>query len=203
MLKRFLIAGALVWLPIIATVWVIRLVVSLFDQLMAMLPTEYQPDSWFGVHIPGLGIVIAAIVVLVTGALVTNFLGNKIIGWLDSALKHIPFIGSLYSTIKQVLQTIMSSEGQSFRKALLVEYPKAGIWSIAFQTSDAEESINQQTGQTMVTAFVPTTPNPTSGFLILVPKETTKVLDMSVEEAFKLVVSLGTLKGLPDAKHIK
>jgi uncharacterized membrane protein len=204
MFKKFLIAGALVWLPIIATIWIIRLLVNLFDELIAMIPTAYRPEALFGMHIPGLGIIVAAIVVLVTGILVTNFLGNKLIEWLDTFLKHVPFIGSLYSTIKQVLQTIMSSDGQSFRKVLLVEYPRQGLWSIAFQTSDASEQINVATGETMIVAFIPTTPNPTSGFLILVPKEKTKLLDMSVEEAFKVVVSLGTLRGeTADAKKLK
>lgn len=194
MIKKFLIAGALVWVPIIATVWIIRLLVNIFDELIALLPHAYQPNTWFGMHIPGLGIVMAAIVVIITGILVTNFLGNKLMQWTDSFLRHIPFIGSLYSTIKQVMQTIMSSEGKSFRKVLLVEYPRQGLWSIAFQTSDASEEINAATGETMLTVFIPTTPNPTSGFLIIVPKGTAKELSMSVEEAFKVVVSLGTLR---------
>lgn len=194
MLKKFLIAGALVWVPIIATVWIIKLLVNLFDQLIALLPLAYQPDTWFGIHIPGLGIIAAALVVIITGILVTNFLGNKLMQWTDSFLRHIPFIGSLYSTIKQVMQTIMSSEGKSFRKVLLVEYPRKGLWSIAFQTSDASEQINAATGEAMLTVFIPTTPNPTSGFLIIAPKASVKELSMTVEEAFKVVVSLGTLR---------
>ena len=194
MIKKFLIAGVLVWAPIIATIWIVNFLVTLFDELFAVIPQAYQPDVLFGRHIPGLGIILAIIVVLLTGLLVTNFLGNKLMLWTDSFLRHIPFIGSLYSTIKQVLQTIMSSDGKSFRKVLLVEYPREGLWSIAFQTSEANEQVNAATGEPMVAAFIPTTPNPTSGFLIMVPKANVKELAMTVEEAFKVVVSLGTLR---------
>jgi uncharacterized membrane protein len=113
--------------------------------------------------------------------------------WLDSGLKRIPLIGGLYSTIKQVFSTVISSDGKSFRKVLLIEYPKAGLWSLAFQTGEAEEQFNIALNQQMLTAFIPTTPNPTSGFLILVPKDKAIELDMSVEQAFKVIVSLGTL----------
>ena len=194
MLKKFLIAGCLVWLPIIATVWIISVLVSLFDRLVDILPAAYRPDAWFGIHIPGIGIVVAVLVVLVTGILVTNILGNKLMQWADAFLHHVPLVGSLYSTIKQVLQTVLSSEGKSFRKVLLIEYPRQRLWSIAFLTSDASTEVNTATGEEMITAFVPTTPNPTSGFLIIVPKANVKELSMSIEEAFKVVVSLGTLK---------
>lgn len=194
MLKKFLIAGCLVWLPIIATLWIINVLVNLFDRLINILPPAYRPDAWFNVHIPGFGIVIAILVVLLTGVLVTNILGNKLMQWADAFMRHIPLVGSLYSTIKQVLQTILSSEGKSFRKVLLVEYPRKGLWTIAFLTSDTGSEINTHTGEEMITAFVPTTPNPTSGFLIIVPKSQVKELSMTIEEAFKIVVSLGTLK---------
>ncbi len=194
MLKKFLIAGCLVWLPIIATIWIIRVLVGLFNRLVDVLPAAYRPDAWFGIHIPGLSIIVAILLVLFTGILVTNILGNKLMQWADACMRHIPFIGSLYSTIKQVLNTILSSEGKSFRKVLLIEYPRKGLWTIAFLTSDTGSEINTHTGEEMITAFVPTTPNPTSGFLIIVPKSQVKELSMTIEEAFKVVVSLGTLK---------
>lgn len=193
MLKKFFIAGTLVWVPIIATIWIIQLLVNLFDQLLALLPKQYQPHSILGLHIPGLGIALASIVIILTGVLVTNILGNKLMQWTDSFLKHVPLIGALYTTIKQMLQTIMSSDGKSFRKVLLIEYPRQGLWSIAFQTSHASQQISQAAGEDMVTAFVPTTPNPTSGFLVMVPSNKTKELKMSVDTAFKVIVSLGTL----------
>jgi len=121
--------------------------------------------------------------------------------WTDAFLRHIPIFGSLYSTIKQVLQTILSSEGKSFRKVLLIEYPREGLWSIAFLTSEASAEINQTTGEEMIIVFIPTTPNPTSGFLIIVPKTKVNELALSVEEAFKVIVSLGTLKIDDFAKH--
>ena len=194
MIKKIFIAGCLVWLPIIATIWVIKFVVELLDELLHFLPVTYQPNHVFGTHIPGFGVLLAICVVLITGALVTNFLGNKIISWWDAGLKKIPLIGGIYSAVKQVLQTLVSSDGESFRKVLLVQYPREGTWSIAFQTGETSDILEQAAGEDMLNVFIPTTPNPTSGFLLMVPKNQVKELDMSVEEAFKLVVSLGTLK---------
>lgn len=194
MLKKFLIAGCLVWLPIIATVWVINFLVSIFNGLASVLPHAYQPNTILGHHIPGLNVVVAIIVVLITGALVTNILGDRLIKWTDNLLKKIPFIGSIYSTVKQVLQTIISSDGKSFRKVLLVQYPHAEMWSIAFQTAEGNQTLNKAINEELLCVFIPTTPNPTSGFLLMVPKAKVVELDMSVDEAFKLVVSLGTIK---------
>lgn len=194
MFKKFLIAGCLVWLPIIATIWIINFLVGIFNSLASVLPHAYQPNTILGYHIPGLNVVVAIIVVLVTGALVTNILGDRLIKWTDNLLKKIPFVGSIYSTIKQVLQTIITSDGKSFRKVLLVQYPHAEMWSIAFQTAEANQTINKAINEELLCVFIPTTPNPTSGFLLLVPKAKCIELDMSVDEAFKLVVSLGTIK---------
>lgn len=194
MWKKIIIAGCLVWLPIIATIWVIQFLVTLFDKLINFLPHNYRPDHLLGFHIPGLGILLAVVVVLITGLLVTNFLGNKIVIWTDSFMKRVPFIGSVYSTVKQVLETIVSTEGRSFRKVLLIEYPRKGLWTVAFQTSEASQDINEAAKSSLVMAFIPTTPNPTSGFLIAVPKEDVIELDMSTEDAFKLIVSLGTIR---------
>jgi len=194
MLKKFLIAGCLIWLPIIATIWVINFLVSIFNGLASVLPHAYQPNTILGHHIPGLNVVVAIAVVLITGALVTNILGDRLVRWCDNLLKKVPFLGSIYSTVKQVLQTIISSDGKSFRKVLLVRYPHAEMWSIAFQTAEANQILNKATNEELLCVFIPTTPNPTSGFLLMVPKAKCIELDMSVDEAFKLVVSLGTLK---------
>jgi uncharacterized membrane protein len=203
MIKKFIFAGILVWLPIIATVWIIKFLVNLFDQLITIIPVKYQPDTLLGIHIPGLGIILAVIIVLLTGILVTNFLGRQIMLWLDIILKRVPIIGPLYNTIKQVLNTIMSSDGKSFHKVLLIEYPREGLWSIALQTSEASEQLNKAADQKeMLAAFIPTTPNPTSGFLVMVPKEKARELDMSVDQAFKIIVSLGTLS-INDAKVLE
>lgn len=194
MIKKILIAGCLVWLPLIATIWVIQFVVGLLDDLFNVLPVAYQPDTMLGMHIPGLGLVLAIVIVLITGSLVTNFLGDKLMYWWDGALKRIPLIGAIYSTVKQVLSTLVAADGQSFRKVLLVEFPHPGSWSIGFQTGQASDAVNKAMEQDMLSVFIPTTPNPTSGFLLMVPKDQVRELDMSVEEAFKTIVSLGTLK---------
>lgn len=194
MFKKIFIAGCLVWLPIIATIWVIKFVVELLDELLGFFPKAYQPDYLFGMHIPGFGVLLAVIVVVATGSLVTNFFGNKMMSWWDAGMKKVPLVGGIYSAVKQVLQTLVSSDGESFRKVLLVQYPREGTWSIAFQTGETSEILEKAVGEDMVNVFIPTTPNPTSGFLLMVPKNQVKELDMSVEEAFKLVVSLGTLK---------
>lgn len=193
MFKKFLLAGSLVWVPIIATLWIVNILVGLFDKLFTIIPLKYQPSTLLGMHIPGISILFAVIVVLLTGVLVTNILGNKIMQWSDEFFRHIPFVGSLYSTIKQVTQTLMASDGKSFRQVVLIEYPREGLWSIAFLTSDVSDEINQAADSELVSVFIPTTPNPTSGFLILAPKDKVKNLEMSVDEAFKIVVSLGTL----------
>ncbi len=203
MLKKLLIAGCLVWLPIIATIWVIKFIIELLDQLVGILPNAYQPEHLIGMDIPGFGVLIAIIVVLVTGVLVTNFLGDKLMQWWDAALRKIPIIGTIYSTVKQVLHTLVSSDGESFRKVLLIEYPRQGLWSIGFQTAEMEGVIQQASGQKMLSVFIPTTPNPTSGFLVMTPKDQVKELNMSVEDAFKMVVSLGTSKAHEAAHLIK
>ena len=193
MLKKFLIAGCLIWLPIIATLWVINFLVSMFNGIASILPHAYQPNTLLGHHIPGLNVVVAIIVVLLTGLLVTNMLGDRLVKWGDNLLKKIPFVGSIYSTVKQVLQTVISSDGKSFRKVLLVQYPHDGMWSIAFQTSEGTPILNKAANEELLCVFIPTTPNPTSGFLLMVPKSKAIELDMSVDEAFKFVVSLGTI----------
>lgn len=194
MIKKLLIAGCLVWLPIIATVWVITFIVELLDELLLLLPSSAQTEHWVGLHVPGFGVLLAVAIVLLTGLLVTNFLGNKLIEWWDAALKKIPLIGTLYSTFKQVIQTVVASDGESFRKVLMVEYPRTGVWSIGFQTAEIVGELNQAVDENLVCVFIPSTPNPTSGFLTLVPKEQVKELDISVEQAFKMLVSLGTVK---------
>jgi uncharacterized membrane protein len=194
MLKKLFISGLLIWLPLIATIWVIQFVVGLLDKLLKILPSQFQPDQLFGMHIPGFGLLLSVIIVFVTGLLVTNILGDKLIEWWDAGMKRVPLVGAIYSTIKQVLQTLVSSDGQSFRKVLLVEYPRQGCWSIAFQTGEASDAVKNVTQADMLSVFVPTTPNPTSGFLLMIPKEQTREIDMPVEQAFKIIVSLGTLK---------
>ena len=166
---------------------------------MQFLPEAYQPDTLLGMHIPGLGIVISLFIVVITGVGVTNYFGHRLVGFGESILDRIPLVRSIYKAVKQVLTTIFSSGSQSFRKVLLVEYPRKGLWSIAFQTGTSNEEVKQKSGQDLVTVFIPTTPNPTSGFLILVPLADAIELEMPVDVALKMVISLGVVQPELDA----
>jgi uncharacterized membrane protein len=192
-IRRYLIAGLLVWVPLIITLVVLRALVDVMDQTLLLLPPAWRPEVLFGFKIPGLGILLSALVVIATGVVVANLLGRKLIGAWESLLGRIPFVRSIYAAVKQVMETLLSSGGQSFRNVLLVEYPRKGLWTIAFQTGTPSGEVQQKTAREVITVFVPTTPNPTSGFVILVPREDVIELDMPVEEALKLVMSLGVL----------
>ncbi|MDF2867247.1 MAG: hypothetical protein K0S11_717 [Gammaproteobacteria bacterium] len=193
-MRRYFFAGLLVWLPIIITLYVIGFLVGLLDRSVNILPMAYHPDALLGVHIPGFGVVLSFMVLFVTGMLVTNFLGRKLVAFWEKILARIPLVRSIYSSSKQVIETLFSSNGQAFRKVLLVEYPRKGCWSIAFQTGAGTTELRDHLGEELVTLFVPTTPNPTSGFLIIVPKKDITELSMSVDDALKMVISLGVIQ---------
>ncbi|VAW87443.1 Uncharacterized membrane anchored protein Mext_4159 [hydrothermal vent metagenome] len=193
MFKRYLIAGLLVWLPLGVTVLVIRLLVSFMDQLLVFIPLKYQPETLLGFNIPGLGVVMAVLIVLITGIIVANFFGRQLVAAWESLLGRIPLVRTIYHSVKQVAVTIFSSQGKSFRKVLLIEYPRKGIYTLAFQTGDAVEEVKQKSGKNLINVFVPTTPNPTSGFFIMVPDEDVQVLDLSIDEALKMIMSLGVI----------
>jgi len=190
-IRRYFIAGLLVWLPIWITYIIIRFLVNLMDGTLSLLPYEYQPDQLFGVHIPGLGLLFTVIILFVTGLFVTNFLGHRLVSFWEKIMSRIPLIRSIYSAVKQVIHALIQPKGSAFRKVLLVEYPRRGIWSIAFQTSD--QFTDAPHPETVVTVFIPTTPNPTSGFITIIPKEDTRELDMTIEEALRMVISLGVV----------
>lgn len=196
LLRRYLIAGLFVWIPIWVTLLVIGFIISIIDSSFSLLPTQYQPQYWFGVHIPGLGLVFSLLIVFFTGMLVTNYLGRRLVRVGESMVQRIPFVSSIYSATKQVVETLFSSSGQSFRKVFLIEYPRKGIWSVAFQTGNGAAELNKKTGQDLITLFIPTTPNPTSGFLMMVPREEAIELDISVDQALKFVISLGVVQPL-------
>ena len=193
-LKRYLIAGLLVWIPLWATAVVIAFVVEVLDKTVALLPDKYQPMNVIGINIPGIGIVISFVVLLVTGMVATNFLGERLVGLGEKIVKRIPLVGSIHQAVKQVMQTIFSTSNQSFRKVLLVEYPRKGLWSIAFQTAATSSSVAQLSGGDKITIFIPTTPNPTSGFLMLIDKSEAKELDISIDDALKMIISLGVVQ---------
>jgi uncharacterized membrane protein len=193
-LKRYLIAGLLVWIPLWATAVVIAFVVEVLDKTVALLPDKYQPMNVIGINIPGIGIVISFVVLLVTGMVATNFLGERLVGLGEKIVKRIPLVGSIHQAVKQVMQTIFSTSNQSFRKVLLVEYPRKGLWSIAFQTAATSSSVAELSGGDKITIFIPTTPNPTSGFLMLIDKSEAKELDISIDDALKMIISLGVVQ---------
>lgn len=197
--RGYLLAGLVVWLPILVTIGVLRFIVDLLDNTLALIPRAYQPEHLLGLHIPGLGVVLSLILLVGTGVLVTNFLGQRLVGWGESILARIPLVRSIYNAVKQVINTVLSSNGDAFRKVLLIEYPRKGLWSLAFQTGTATAEINTHIQEEMISVFIPTTPNPTSGFLMMIPKQEAIELNMSIEEALKFIISLGVMQASPAA----
>ncbi|MGD2166633.1 MAG: DUF502 domain-containing protein [Gammaproteobacteria bacterium] len=192
-LRRYLVAGLLIWLPIGVTIFVFRLLLGLMDRLLFLLPQRFRPEELLGFPVPGLGAALAVILLLATGMLVANFLGRRLVDFYESLLHRIPFVRTVYGAVKNFAEILLSDDGTSFKKVLLIEYPRKGLYSIAFQTSEEAAEVQAKTGETIITVFLPTTPNPTSGFMLFVPKADAVELDMSVEEALKMVVSLGVV----------
>lgn len=200
LLRKYFISGLLVWLPIWVTLLVMKFLVDVFSKSLLLLPPEYQPDVLFGFHIPGIGVVLTLLVIFLTGLLAANFLGSKLLELGDALMARIPLVRSIYTGVKQVTQTLFTPGGQSFRKVLLVEYPHPGVWSMAFQTGEVSREIEGALHtESMVSYFIPTTPNPTSGFLMMAPKSKVVELNVSVDQALKYVISLGVVQ--PGSGH--
>jgi uncharacterized membrane protein len=191
-MKKYLIAGLLIWVPLGVTVMVVKLLVGMMDQILVLLPQEYQPDILLGFHLPGVGVVLAVIIVLGTGVIVANLFGRKLVSLWESILAKIPLVRTIYTSVKQILETVFSST-QSFRKVLLVEYPRKGLWTLAFQSGTTQGEAQTKTGIEIVNVFIPTTPNPTSGFFIMVPRKDIVELDMNVDEGLKMIISAGVM----------
>jgi uncharacterized membrane protein len=198
-LRKYIITGLLIWIPLGITILVIKLMVDLMDKTIVLLPPSWRPEAVFGFDIPGLGIVIGAMIIFITGFILTNIAGRRLIKFWESFLDRIPLVRSIYSSVKQVTQTILSSDSNTFNEVLLIEYPRKGIWTLCFKTSDSPKTFNDTTGDELITVFVPTTPNPTSGFILFVPKTDVKKMDLDVEDALKLVMSLGVVT--PESKE--
>jgi|TARA_B110000977_G_scaffold29239_1_gene37963 uncharacterized membrane protein len=194
MLRRYLIAGVLVWVPLGVTFFVLKFLLEMMDKLLLILPIALRPESLLGFSIPGLGFILAFIILLITGAIGANLLGQTALRLSESLLSRIPLVRTIYSSAKQILNSVLSNGGDSFRKVLLIEYPRKGIWTICFQTGTAVKEIQEQLEQQSIMVFVPTTPNPTSGFIMVVAESETRELDMDIETALKLVMSLGMAK---------
>lgn len=193
MIRRWLIAGLLVWLPLVVTFWVLKLLVNFLDRSLLLLPPAWRPEALFGFDIPGLGIILSLLLVLVTGFFAANFLGQRVVALGESLLDRVPLLRTVYSGVKHLTETVFSDSSTSFRKVLLVEYPRRECWTLAFQTGEPVGEVQERTSREVLTIFVPTTPNPTSGFIILVPKEDVIELDMSVEDGLRMVISLGVV----------
>ena len=191
-MKRYLAAGLLVWVPLGVTVIVIRFLVELMDKTLVWIPQKYHPDTLLGFHVPGFGVVLAVVIVLGTGIIVANLFGRKLVSLWESILARIPLVRTIYTSVKQILETVFSS-GQSFRKVLLIEYPRRGLWTLAFQSGTTRGEAQAKTGSEIINVFIPTTPNPTSGFFIMVPKEDVIELDMSVDDGLKMIISAGVM----------
>jgi len=192
-LRRYLILGLLVWLPFGVTLLVVKLLVDLMDQTLLVLPAAYSPDQLLGFHIPGLGVVLSVAVVLITGVVMANFFGQQLLAGWEAILNRIPLVRSIYAGVKQLSETLLSSGGQSFRKVLLVEYPRKGLWTLAFQTGTEVGEAQAKTGEDVISVYVPTTPNPTSGFFLMVPRRDVVELEMSVDEGLKMIISMGVV----------
>lgn len=192
-LRRYLINGLLIWVPVLVTVLVVRFILQLMDRTLLVLPPSIRPDQLLGLHVPGFGALLGLLIVLLTGLLVTNFIGQALVAIGEDLLERIPFVRALYSGVKSFSETVLSTSGNSFKKVLLVEYPRAGTWTIGFQTTDHLPEINERLGEPQVCVFIPTTPNPTSGFIIFVPRAHCIELDMHVDTAMKMIVTLGVV----------
>lgn len=192
-LRRYLVAGILVWVPLGITAALVYVAVDLTDNTLLLIPQQYRPEELFGFHIPGLGVILAFLVLLVTGILAANFVGRAFVGGWESLLERIPFIRAVYSSAKNFAEIVFSDSSQSFKKVLLIEYPRKGIYSLAFQTAIRLGEIQGRIDEEVICCFVPTTPNPTSGLIIVLPKKDVIELDMEVDEALKMIISLGVV----------
>ena len=202
-LKKYLITGVLVWLPIAVTIWAMTYIISAADRLISLLPESWQPQHFWGFNIPGLGIVAATVVLFVTGVFAANVLGRRILGAWDSLLGRIPVVKSIYSSVKKVSESLLSDSSRSFKTPVLVPFPQPGIWTIAFVSGHIPDKLKGSLPQNddYISVYVPTTPNPTGGYYIMVKKSDVRELDMSVDQALKYVISLGMV--MPDDLPVK
>ncbi len=192
-IRKYIIAGLIVWVPLGITIFAIKLMVDLLDRSLVLLPPSLRPEQLLGFPLPGLGIVISTLVIIVTGLVVTNLVGRKMVGIGENILDRIPLVRSIYSAVKQVTQTLVSSDKNSFRQVVLIEYPRKEIWTLAFLTGDTIPMFSELTHKILHTVFVPTTPNPTSGVIIMLPDEDIIRVNLDVEDALKFIMSLGVV----------
>jgi uncharacterized membrane protein len=191
--RNYLIGGMLIWIPIMITVWVVRFLSGILDSSLLLLPPSWRPEAVFGTYVPGVGIVLSLVLLFVTGVVVKNLFGGQIVAGLESLVRRIPVVGSVYGGAKTFSETVLTDKGKSFKQVVVVEFPRKGVFSIGFITSHELEEAQAKTAQEVTCVFVPTTPNPTTGFLVLVPKDEVVNMDMTVDEAFKMLLTLGVV----------
>ena len=195
-MKKYFITGLLIWIPLAITIWVLKLVVDVLDQSLLLLPAAFQTERWLGVHIPGLGAILTVLIVFVTGVFATNFFGAQLVELWHEILHRIPVVNSIYSSVKQISDTLFSSSGQAFRKALLVQWPREGMWTIAFLTGTPGGDVRNYLPPDCLSVYVPTTPNPTGGYFVIVRRTDVIELDMTVDQALKYIISMGVVPPL-------
>ena len=193
-MKRYFITGLLIWVPLGITLWVLDLLIGTMDQSLNVLPAEWQTEVWLGMRIPGLGVILTLLVILLTGMFGANFFGQKIIDFWERQLTRIPVVKTIYGSVKQVSDTLLSGSGHAFRKVLLVRYPHPQAWSLAFQTNLPEE-VAQALEEEYVAVFIPTAPSPVNGFYFFVKKSEVIEMNISVDRALKYIVSMGVASG--------
>jgi uncharacterized membrane protein len=193
-MKRYFVTGLLIWVPLGITLWVLSLLIGTMDQSLTVLPARWQPEAWLGMRIPGLGAILTLLVIVLTGVFGANFFGQKIIDFWERQLIRIPIVKSIYGSVKQVSDTILSGSGHAFRKVLLVRYPHPQAWSLAFQTNLPDEVMRVLPDE-HVAVFIPTTPSPVNGFYFFVKKSEVVELNVSVDRALKYIVSMGVASG--------
>ena len=192
-MKKYLITGLLIWIPLVITLWVLKFIVDALDQTLLLLPPEFRTENWLGLHVPGMGAVMTLVIVFLTGLLTTNLVGARLVNFWHEILHRIPVVNSIYSSVKKISDTLFSSSGQAFRKALLVRWPHEGMWTIAFLTGKPGVEIASRLQGEYVSVYVPTTPNPTGGYFVVVARKDVIELEMSVDEALKYIISMGVV----------
>ncbi|HQR04994.1 MAG: DUF502 domain-containing protein [Proteobacteria bacterium] len=200
-MKKYFVTGLLIWIPVAITVWVLTLIVRTMDQSLLLLPAHLRPEELLGFYVPGLGVLLTLLVVVLTGLITTNIVGQRLVRFWESLLARIPVVKSIYYSVKQVSDTLFSGNGEAFRKVLLVRYPHPQAWSVAFQTSTPARDVSGRLDEEHVGVFIPTTPSPVNGFFFFVPKRDTVELDMTVDDALKYIVSMGVVAPVTAPVH--
>ncbi len=196
-LKKYVITGLLIWIPLIITLWVLKVIFDTLDASLLLLPESFQTEHWLGVHIPGLGAILTIVIIFLTGVVATNFVGAQLIQFWQDVLHRIPVVNSIYSSVKQISDTLFSTGSQAFRKALLVQWPHPGMWTIGFLTGTPGGDVVKHVPPDCVSVYVPTTPNPTGGYFVIVRRADVVELDMSVDQALKYIISMGVVPPSP------